>query len=83
MSFVLLVTIFFRDELPAYNNDNPNEYEFSGDRVYRWLYRTANGKTLNADINDALNIMRKSSVMDMNILYSRGEVNTPVRIRIA
>ena len=38
---------------------------------------------MNADINGTLNIMRKSSVVDMNILYSRGEVDTPVRIRIA
>ena len=52
-------------------------------RVHRGLYKTANGKTFNADINGALNIMRKSSVVDMNILYGRGEVDTPVRIRIA
>ena len=59
------------------------EYEFSGNRVHRGLYKTANGKTFNADINGALNIMRKSSVVDMNILYGRGEVDTPIRIRIA
>ena len=41
------------------------------------------GKTFNADINGALNIMRKSSVVDTNILYGRGEVDTPIRIRIA
>ena len=29
-----------------------------------------------ADVNGALNIMRKSSVVDVNILYSRGEVDT-------
>ena len=40
-------------------------------------------KVFNADVNGALNIMQKSSVVDMNILYSRGEVDTPVRIRIA
>ena len=31
---------------------------------------------LKADVNGVLNIMRKSSVVDVNILYSRGEVNT-------
>ena len=41
------------------------------------------GKTFNADINGALNIMRKSSVVDTNFLYGRGEVDTPIRIRIA
>lgn len=52
-------------------------------KVHRGLYKTANGKVFNADINGALNIIRKSSVVDMNILYSRGEVDTPIRIRIA
>lgn len=72
-----------KDDIPVYNADNPAEYQFSGDRVHRGLYKTANGKVFNADINGALNIMRKSSVVDMNILYSRGGVDTPVRIRIA
>lgn len=72
-----------KDDIPVYNADNPAEYQFSGDRVHRGLYKTANGKVFNADVNGALNIMRKSSVVDMNILYSRGGVDTPVRIRIA
>ena len=41
------------------------------------------GKTLNADINGALNILRKSKVVDLTVLYSRGEVATPARIRIS
>ena len=72
-----------KDDIPVYNADNPKEYQFSGRRLYRGLYKTASGKTINADVNGALNIMRKSSVVDMNILYSRGEVDTPIRIRIA
>ena len=72
-----------RDNIPVYNADNPKEYPFSGRRLQRGLYKTASGKTINADINGALNIMRKSRVVDMNILYSRGEVDTPIRIRIA
>ena len=72
-----------RDDIPVYNADNPKEYPFSGRRLHRGLYKMASGKTINADVNGALNIMRKSSVVDMNILYSRGEVDTPIRIRIA
>ena len=72
-----------RDDIPVYNADNPKEYLFSGRRIHRGLYKTASGKTFNADVNGALNIMRKSRVVDMNILYSRGEVDTPIRIRIA
>ena len=72
-----------RDDIPVYNADNPREYQFSGKRVHRGQYKTASGKTINADVNGALNIMRKSSVVDVSILYGRGEVDTPVRIRIA
>ena len=82
-SYTSKASFWDKDEIPVYNADNPAEYQFRGTRVHRGLYKTANGKTFNADINGALNIMRKSSVVDMNILYSRGEVDTPVRIRIA
>ena len=82
-SYTSKASFWDKDNILVYNNDNPKEYEFSGNRVYRGLYKTANGKTFNADINGALNIMRKSSVVDMNILYGRGEVDTPIRIRIA
>ena len=82
-SYTSKASFWDNDNIPVYNNDNPKEYVFSGSRVHRGLYKTANGKVLNADINGALNIMRKSSVVDMNILYGRGEVDTPIRIRIA
>ncbi|SFL03068.1 transposase, IS605 OrfB family, central region [Lachnospiraceae bacterium KH1T2] len=72
-----------KDYIPVYNADNPKEYQFSGDRIHRGQYKTASGKTFNADVNGALNILRKSSVVDLDILYGRGEVDTPVRIRIA
>lgn len=82
-SYTSKASFWDKDDIPVYNNDNPKEYTFSGNRIQRGLYKTSCGKLLNADVNGALNIMRKSSVVDMNILYSRGEVDTPVRIRIA
>ena len=72
-----------KDVIPVYKSDDTEEYRFSGKRIHRGQYRTASGQVLNADVNGALNIMRKSSVVDVNILYSRGEVDTPIRIRIA
>ena len=82
-SYTSKASFWDKDDIPIYNNDNPKEYEFSGNRVHRGLYKTANDKTFNADVNGALNILRKSSVVDLNVLYSRGEVDTPIRIRIA
>ena len=82
-SYTSKASFWDKDNLPVYNADNPKEYSFSGKRLHRGLYKTASGKTFNADVNGTLNIMRKSRVVDMNILYSRGEVDTPIRIRIA
>ena len=82
-SYTSKASFWDRDNIPVYNADNPKEYQFSGRRLHRGLYKTTSGKIINADVNGALNIMRKSSVVDMNILYSRGEVDTPIRIRIA
>ena len=82
-SYTSTASFWDKDIIPVYNADNPKEYRFSGRRVQRGLYKTASGKTINADVNGALNIMRKSRVVDVNILYNRGEVDTPIRIRIA
>ncbi len=82
-SYTSKASFWDKDDIPVYNNDNPQEYDFSGKRVHRGLYKTANGKMFNADVNGALNILRKCSVVDMNILYGRGEVDTPIRIRVA
>ena len=82
-SYTSKASFWDKDVIPVYNSDNPKEYQFSGKRVYRGLYKTANDKTLNADVNGALNILRKSSVVSLQTLYSRGKVDTPVRIRIA
>ena len=71
------------DELPTYNADNPQSYEFSGKRVKRGLYRSAKGIEINADVNGAANILRKSKVVSLEGLYCRGELSTPIRIRIA
>ena len=71
------------DELPTYNADNPQSYEFSGKRVKRGLYRSAKGIEINADVNGAANILRKSKVVSLLGLYCRGELSTPIRIRVA
>ena len=82
-SYTSKASFWDNDEIPVYNADNPKEYDFSGKRIHRGLYQTADNILLNADINGALNIMRKSNVVSLDALYARGEVDTPVRIRIA
>lgn len=82
-SYTSKASFFDNDTIPKYNADNPRELVFSGTRVKRGLYVTAKGYGLNADVNGALNILKKSSVVCLNALCSSGEVDTPVRIRIA
>lgn len=71
------------DEIPVYNAANPQKYEFSGKRVKRGLYRSKNGRLINADVNGAANILKKSKVVSQEGLYCRGGLSTPVRIRVA
>ena len=82
-SYTSKASFWDKDDIPVYNEDNPKSYVFSGKRVHRGLYKCSDGRTLNADVNGALNILRKSSVVDLTVLYSRGDVDTPVRIRVA
>lgn len=81
-SYTSKASFFDNDDLPIYNADNPQTYEFSGKRIKRGLYQTKNNYLFNADCNGALNILRKSKVVDLKILYNRGELDTPKRIRI-
>ena len=81
-SYTSKASFFDRDDLPVYNADNPQEYIFSGRRVKRGLYMTKKGNLINADVNGALNILRKSNVVDLNVLCDRGGLDTPKRIRI-
>ena len=48
------------DNIPTYNKGNSQEYLFSGKRITRNLYQSKQGKIINADLNGALNILKKS-----------------------
>ena len=82
-SYTSKASFFDNDELPIYNADNPQTYEFSGKRVKRGLYKTKDNYLFNADCNGALNILRKSKAVDLTVLCCRGELDTPKRIRIS
>jgi IS605 OrfB family transposase len=82
-SYTSKASFFDKDEIPVYNDDNPKQYTFSVKRIHREIYRTANGYEFNADVNGAANILRKSKVVSLEGLYCRGELDTPVRIRVA
>ena len=81
-SYTSKASFWDKDEIPKYDANNKVTYKFSGKRIHRGLYQPSKGQKLNADVNGALNILRKSKVVSLQGLYSRGEVNTPARIRV-
>ena len=82
-SYTSKASFFDGDDIPKYNDDNPREHQFSGKRISRGQYKSRNGYICNADIMAACNILKKSSVVDLTVLYGRGAVDTPVRISLA
>ena len=47
------------DEIPIYKEET-NEIKFNGRRIKRGIYKSKQGKIINADLNGALNILKKS-----------------------
>ena len=48
------------DAIPTYDAETPYTGSFSGKRIQRGLYRSKSGRLINADVNGAANILRKS-----------------------
>ena len=47
------------NNIPIYKEET-EEINFSGKRIKRGIYKTKQGKIINADLNGALNILKKS-----------------------
>ena len=60
------------DFIPVYSKeDSDTKYHFSGRRIHRGLYKSADGTLMNADINGAANILRKAGYDVSNIEIAR------------
>ena len=82
-SYTSMASFWDLDEMPVYGEAGFVPPVFSGRRICRGLYQNRSGRRINADVNGALNIMRKCNIVSLRALYDRGDVDTPVRIRIA
>ncbi|MFK2826724.1 transposase [Bacillus sp. B190/17] len=81
-SYTSKASFFDNDKLPNWNPTDESKHGFSGKRIKRGLYCTSTGYKFNADINGALNILRKSNLLDTSILQARGRLARPLRIRV-
>ena len=71
------------DDIPTYDAEKPYTGKFSGKRIKRGLYKSSSGRLINADVNGAANILRKSKQrLDFERLCT-GFLGNPMRIRIA
>lgn len=68
------------DEVPKYKAGDNSKYKFSGERITRGQYKSVMNVILNADINGALNIMKKANINNINLINN--EYLNPTRIKI-
>ena len=80
-SYTSKASFLDKDFIPTYKDDDNTSYQFSGKRIKRGLYKTANGKLIHADTNGSYNIMRKAGfeIDNMPDLFNR-KIITPLRL---
>lgn len=71
------------DILPEYKAEQPYLGKFSGKRIHRGLYKSADGIIVNADVNGSANIGRKCKQNFTIEELSSGLLTSPKRIRVA
>ncbi|MEH7130994.1 transposase [Neobacillus drentensis] len=67
------------DTIPVWSKDNKTHYQFSGKRVTRGLYKSKSDYCIHADINGALNTLRKSEVVEID---ENLKVKTPILLKV-
>jgi IS605 OrfB family transposase len=81
-SYTSKASFLDKDGIPDYNPEGKPEYTFSGRRVKRGLYRSGEGFLVNADINGAANILKKSNHRLDFQRVARGLLANPLRVRL-
>jgi putative transposase len=83
-SYTSKASFLDRDILPVKVGEKPGNWQPSGKRIKRGLYRSSAGLLINADVNGAANIIRKSKVAIDSIIerVGRGLLTNPLRIKL-
>lgn len=68
------------DSIPVYQKGK--NYHFSGRRIKRGMYKSSNGRKLNADVNGSFNIMRKVSPSMFLTEGLEGVVVRPMKVTL-
>lgn len=67
-SYTSKASFLDNDNIPTFNEDENQKHTFSGKRITRNLYQTKNNQIIDADLNGALNIMKKANVKTLTPL---------------
>ena len=67
-SYTSKASFLDNDSIPTFNEDENQKHTFSGKRITRNLYKTKNNQIIDADLNGALNIMKKANVKTLTPL---------------
>lgn len=65
------------DFIPVFKSSTELNYKFSGRRIKRGLYKSLEGKLINADLNGSLNILRKAVPNAFDKCYGIEACSTP------
>ena len=61
-SYTSKASFLDNDNIPTFNEGENQKHTFSGKRISRNLYQTKNNQIIDADLNGALNIMKKANI---------------------
>lgn len=78
-SYTSKASFLDNDVIPIWAKNEKSIYTFSGNRITRGLYRSKNGPCIHADINGALNTLRKSNVIELD---GNLKVKNPIKINV-
>ena len=67
-SYTSKASFLDNDNIPTFNEGENQKHTFSGKRISRNLYKNKNNQIINADLNGALNIMKKANVKTLTPL---------------
>ncbi|PKJ53844.1 RNA-guided endonuclease TnpB family protein [Bacillus sp. SN10] len=78
-SYTSKASFLDKDPVPVWAKDDKMQYHFSGKRITRGLYKSKAGICIHADINGALNTLKKSGVVELN---DNLKVKTPILLEV-
>ncbi len=73
------LVFLIKDPVPVWSKDDRTQYRFSGKRITRGLYQSKAGTCIHADINGALNTLKKSKVVELD---DNLKVKTPILLKV-